>query len=306
MPRITTIGCVSRTLPVLCALLGSAVVALGADLPVRGPKAVELTAPPVDHWSFRFVPYAWITALDGSTTVRGRTVDVNASFSDILDKSDSIFALMGYFEARKGNLSLFTDLVYSNLTASKGASRSRRISPHVSGSIGASLGADAETLIAQFGAGYEIAQWRSGGGSVTALELIAGGRYWWQNVDIDLALAGTLNIGGLTISGSRAIAASGDVDWVDPFIGARLRHQFAPGHEFTLTGDIGGFGVGSDFSWQLVGAYSWDFSVTQNAVWSAIIGYRALSVDYAQGSGINRYAYDMVQHGPILGVSMRF
>jgi hypothetical protein len=34
--------------------------------------------------------------------------------------------------------------------------------------------------------------------------------------------------------------------------------------------------------------------------------YRALSVDYVQGEGRQRYEFDMLQHGPILGVSMRF
>jgi hypothetical protein len=37
-----------------------------------------------------------------------------------------------------------------------------------------------------------------------------------------------------------------------------------------------------------------------------VIGYRALSVDYAQGEGRSRYEFDMLQHGPILGLSARF
>jgi hypothetical protein len=49
---------------------------------------------------------------------------------------------------------------------------------------------------------------------------------------------------GITISGNRAIASSGSVDWVDPFIGARVRHQLAPGQEIVLRGDVGGFGAG--------------------------------------------------------------
>jgi hypothetical protein len=49
-----------------------------------------------------------------------------------------------------------------------------------------------------------------------------------------------------------------------------------------LTGDVGGFGVGSDFSWQVVGAYSWDFATTGATTWAGVIGYRALSVDYTK------------------------
>ena len=41
---------------------------------------------------------------------------------------------------------------------------------------------------------------------------------------------------------------SGSVDWVDPFVGARLRQLLAPGQNLTLRGDVGGFDVGSDFT----------------------------------------------------------
>jgi hypothetical protein len=37
-----------------------------------------------------------------------------------------------------------------------------------------------------------------------------------------------------------------------------------------------------------------------------VIGYRALSVDYAQGEGRRLYEFNAVQHGPVLGLSMRF
>jgi hypothetical protein len=37
-----------------------------------------------------------------------------------------------------------------------------------------------------------------------------------------------------------------------------------------------------------------------------MLGYRALSVDYQKGSGVNRYEYDMLQHGPIVGLTVKF
>ena len=36
------------------------------------------------------------------------------------------------------------------------------------------------------------------------------------------------------------------------------------------------------------------------------LGYRALSVDYAEGAGTDRYVFDVVQHGPVIGVTGRF
>jgi hypothetical protein len=136
--------------------------------------------------------------------------------------------------------------------------------------------------------------------------VLSGARYWYQEADLSLDAARTLDIGDLEIAGSRAFARSGSIDWLDPVIGARVRYAVAPGHELFLRGDIGGFGIGSEFSWQAIGGYSFDFALYQDVTFSGVIGYRALSVDYAQGSGRSGYEFDMLQHGPILGVSMRW
>ena len=96
------------------------------------------------------------------------------------------------------------------------------------------------------------------------------------------------------------------MSWVDPFVGARLRHRFSPSTELVVKGDVGGFGVGSSFSWQAAGTFNWEFAHTQYAVWSALIGYRALQVDYSQGEGVTLYEFDMLMHGPVFGVTARF
>ena len=79
------------------------------------------------------------------------------------------------------------------------------------------------------------------------MDLMGSARYWNQDVDVSLRLTGTLTVDlrelGLQFQRSRrvAIARSGDVEWVDPVVGARIRHQIAPGKEFRLLGDVGGF-----------------------------------------------------------------
>jgi len=45
---------------------------------------------------------------------------------------------------------------------------------------------------------------------------------------------------------------------------------------------------------------------SESVVWKAVIGYRALYVDYAQGSGAQLYEFDILTHGPILGISATF
>ena len=73
-----------------------------------------------------------------------------------------------------------------------------------------------------------------------------------------------------------------------------------------LRADVGGFDVGSKFSWNALAAYSWEFAVRNGVTYSGILGYRALSVDYEQGSGVNKYQYDVVQHGPIMGLTVKW
>ena len=85
-------------------------------------------------------------------------------------------------------------------------------------------------------------------------------------------------------------------------MGLRVRHQLAPGSELQFLGDVGGFGVGSDFTWQLFGGYAFDF-------WGSnlhgVVGYRALAVDYTQ-DGPNKNNLDLILHGPVIGLSFRW
>ena len=136
-------------------------------------------------------------------------------------------------------------------------------------------------------------------------------RYWNQDVNLSLRLTGTLEVDlkrlGLDFKRSRrvVIARANDLDWVDPVVGARVRHQIAPGRELRLEGDIGGFGAGSEFSWQAVGVYS--FHTTCLGVpLHADIGYRALAVDYSENGKFGKEGLDVVQHGPVMGVTFNW
>ena len=162
--------------------------------------------------------------------------------------------------------------------------------------------------IVEAGAAYEVARFdlESSGASSMAFDVLAGGRFWDQKADVSLDLSAALDVTTLELRRNRAIARSGSVDWADPFVGARLRFAVAPGHELFVRGDVGGFGVGSDFSWQAIAGYLFDFAVCNGVTFSGVLGYRALQVDYAQGEGRRRYEFDMLQHGPVVGVSMRF
>ncbi len=95
---------------------------------------------------------------------------------------------------------------------------------------------------------------------------------------------------------------SGTVDWWDPFIGARMMLPMNDAWTFNLRGDVGGFGVGSDFAWQIFPFLSWQFGDRA----SMQVGFRWLSADYEEGSGLDEFRYDVVTSGPQAGVTFRF
>jgi hypothetical protein len=115
-----------------------------------------------------------------------------------------------------------------------------------------------------------------------------------------------VNIAGLEFENGRWFAKSGNVDWVDPFVGGRLRNKISPGEELVVRADVGGFGAGSDISWQVLATYNWKMCVLNGYLLDGYVGYRALSVDYSQGVGTSKYEYNALQQGPVVGSTLHF
>ncbi len=270
------------------------------------PAAAE-DASPGDGWRFSASTYAWFTSVSGNTTTRGQIFDVNAGFFDIVSNSSSIAAFNAYFEANKGPVGFYADLVWSNLGFSKSAARYRNPLPglNANGIVNAQL--NYTMTIVEVGGIYEAARWSHSPGSFTAVDALLGLRYWNNSVTASLDTVITADLYNLGFERSRdiAVAKSGNLEWVDPVIGVRVRHQFTPTQTAFLRGDVGGFGLGSQFSWQAVAAYAyaWQFDGYQLA---ATLGYRALAANYTTGAGIDTRGIDLVLHGPLIGFSIKF
>ncbi len=87
-------------------------------------------------------------------------------------------------------------------------------------------------------------------------------------------------------------------DWVDPYVGLRGRYNLTPKVYLNGRADIGGFGVGSDLTWQASGGLGWQFATNKYLE----LNYRALSMDYED----NGFSYDMVTRGAELVVGVNF
>ncbi len=280
-----------------------------ADLP-PGDGYAYVTPVAQSGWEFRVTPYAWAPSVNGEVTVRGQTADIDMSFWDLFDSGssgaelDSLAALMGYVEARNGRWGIYGDVVWGKFDFSGDTVKQRNPIANLNASARAKAGLNYDITMAETGLAYEVARWGETSSS-TALDLLGGARYWNQELDLSLAVDASVDLGKLGLERSRsfAVARSGTLDWVDPFVGARVRHELTPGSELQLLGDIGGFGVGSDLTWQLFAGYG--FAFWQSNL-HGLIGYRALAVDYSQGSGAKENNLDLILHGPVVGLSFQW
>ena len=67
-------------------------------------------------------------------------------------------------------------------------------------------------------------------------------------------------------------------------------------------GDFGGFGIGSDFTWQLQAHAGYQFS----KLFKLTACYRIIGVDYDKGSGQDRFVHDINTFGPVLRLGLNF
>jgi hypothetical protein len=295
-------------------LMAAALLLVATSANAQTPPLPPSPETPKSEWSFAFTPYAWAIGMYGDFTAKGITTNVSANTIDLLGSTNSLYGFMGNFEARKREYALYLDVVYSFMSGGTSGSVQRTPFPRVQVSRSANFNWSTQLLIAEGAFAFEFlrAGASSGnaegvsGGWTSAIDAIVGVRYWHAETNASLGVNTnvSLNAPRLSYDASRrvATAATGGMSWADPFIGLRLRQGLAPRHGIDVETDVGGFGVGSQFSWQLRAGYTYQFS-TGNVSWAALIGYRALYVNYVNGNGDGLNA---VLGGPILGLTAKF
>ena len=232
----------------------------------------DAPATPETGWTFTATPYVWFASLEGDLgTLSGLPpVEVDASFSDIIEKTD--IALMLAAEARRDRWGLLLDLVYLDLSAEA----------DTPGPLFGAADVQSETLFATMSAAYQVIE--RGRYRVDAM---AGARLWYTNTELDLS-AGLLPTRG----------NEEDEFWADPVIGMRAHVDLGRGFFLAPFADIGGFGVGSDSTWQIGSTVGYQI---KDWMWVRA-GYRHLHVDYEDDG----FVFDVDMSGPILGIGFRF
>jgi hypothetical protein len=93
-------------------------------------------------------------------------------------------------------------------------------------------------------------------------------------------------------------SASNSVNWLDPIIGIRARYNMSDSLFLKLYGDVGGFGAGSELTWQYYAGLGWQAS--KNG--SLEIGWRQNYNDYTNGD----FIYKASMYGPYAAFAYRF
>jgi len=232
---------------------------------VLAPHA-SASAPQDGSWKNYLTLYGFGAGLDGDVTVRGIDGDLNASFSDILE--DLEFGAMLAYRGETEDWYVSFDAVYMGL----GADRTRG---------GVRADADFDELVLEADVGMRVSP---------RFEAFVGARLW--SLDAELEVTGP----------GPGQSAQSDESWVDPLVGARYIQPLGDAWAFVLRGDVGGFGVGSDFSWQAIGHVDWRLSES----FTLNVGYRYIEVDYEDGSGSDEFRYDVATSGPAVGLTFQF
>jgi len=232
--------------------------------------AALLASAPVHaaEWKHEIAPYVWGAGMNGMAAIGPVTADVDQSFGDILE--DLEFGFMGAYRASRDRLSITVDGIYMGLGGNGHGPE---------GYVYADVDVDQTAL--EVDVGYEV---------IERFTVFGGLRY--NDLSTDIYVSGPLDT-------RRADASK---DWIDPVIGAHYLIPFSDAWSLNLRGDIGGFGVGSDFAWQGVATLRWQASDR----FGVLAAYRYFDMDYEDGEGNRTFQYDMTMSGPALGVVFTF
>ena len=235
--------------------------------PARAGDAAE------GAWEYVLEPYIMFPNMQGTVGLGNHDGPVDEDPGDIFSNLE--MGAMLYAEANNGSWAFSSDLLYMKLGAD--------VQPR-------GILDSGEVEVAQVG--WELAAMRR---VSPWLELGVAAVY--NSIEAELNLV-FIPLAGMT----PVIGRKTDQDWIDPVLVARVTHDLNDKWFLHGRGNIGGFGVGSDLTWQIQLDAGYRFSDRAYMT----LGYRVIDIDYAHGSGADRFVYDMSTFGPQLRFGFRF
>lgn len=241
-------------------------LAFAFPLPVAAQQQAE-NAPQDDGWSGQVTIYGWGAGVGGDFTpfAGGPQLSFEKSLGDVLQDLDA--AVFATALARQGDLVLLADFTY---TAS---SKQGLLPPGIPAAGDMSI----RSLSLLAGKRFQAS-------GATTIDVLGGGRVWSLDGEVDVPLVG--------------IALAPEERFVDPVAALRINSKLAPRLSLLTYGDVGGFGIGSDLTWQGVATLNYRAG---SAVYLSA-GYRHLYLDRQSGGA----SFTGRLSGPLAGVTLAF
>ena len=243
------------------------------------------------QWHYSFTPYAWFPNISQTLQFNtplggGKTVEVEVKPDSYLSNLD--FALMGTFEARKGDWALAMDLVYNDFSDQDGKIKTvRGPGGNLALPIDRNLKVDIRALIWEVIGSYTVARSPAG-----TLDVFGGVRYLGLKTTTDLSFSGPDGVLG------RSGGNSDKINVWDGIVGVRGEARISDDGDWFLPYylDIGA-GNYSTWTWQGLAGIGYRFD------WGdVVLAYRNLY--YSTGG--DEIVEDLRLAGPALGVTFRW
>lgn len=222
-------------------------------------------------WEFAFAPYLYASGISGTIGARGRSIEVDASFGNVWENLD--IGIMGTFHAKKGKLIFLSDLMWIKMSA-------ERDTP---GGLFSTAKIGVNLFIFDPEVGYRLFESKAG-----ALDVLGGVRIW--SVENNLNVTTGL-LPGFDVSARKT--------WAAPVVGVHGIVNLSEKFYLTSKFDIGGAGIGADFTTQFFGGVG--YRVKPKI--ALVGGYRFLKVDYDDSSG---FIFDTSMSGLMFGAKFSF
>jgi len=243
------------------------------------------------QWHYSLTPYAWFPNISQTLQFNtplggGKAVEVEVKPDSYLSNLE--FALMGTFEARKGDWAVAMDLVYNDFGDQQGKIKTvRGRGGHLALPIDVNLNVDVQALIWEGIGSYTVA--RSSAGT---LDVFGGVRYLGLETSTDLSFSGPDGVLGRSGGNSEKLNV-----W-DGIIGVRGEVRLGDSDDWFLPYylDIGA-GNYSNWTWQGWTGIGYRFD------WGDLmLVYRNLSYSTTGDQLIG----DLRMAGPALGATFRW
>lgn len=234
-----------------------------------------------EDWRHGVTVYGFLPqSLTGTSTIANTSVDLDLDFQDALELLD--FGISAQYEGWTGNWGFIVDANYAKLGTEQSI-------PLPAGNIDVDL--DVKQSWIGFLGGYKVANGVYGKNDHRySVDLQAGLRYNELKQEADVSTMGP------------SVTLGGTETWTEVVVGARGTWELSDRWFLVAAADAGLGGENVNSHWRV--SLGFAYQAWENT--SIRFGWRHYEIDYETERSDGTFAYDVMQTGPLVGVTFSF